>query len=54
VKLEQDILAMDQLKCILANLIFKGYVKGYIAHDKGIVVLSKVAAFPAISTLAEV
>jgi hypothetical protein len=51
---EQDTLAMDQLECILANLIFKGYVKGYIAHDKGIVVLSKVAAFPAISTLKEV
>lgn len=32
---------------MLANLIFKGYIKGYIAHEKEKLVLSKTNAFPA-------
>ena len=30
----------------LANLIFSGYIKGYIAHEKRVLVLSKAAPFP--------
>ena len=30
----------------LANLIFSGYIKGYIAHEKRVLVLSKAATFP--------
>jgi hypothetical protein len=36
----------DEVECILANLIFHGYVKGYISHSKRILVLSKKDAFP--------
>jgi len=39
----------DELECILANLIFKGYLKGYIAHSRAIV-LPKKNPFPALNT----
>jgi hypothetical protein len=35
----------DELECIIANLIFQGYIKGYIAH-KRCIVLSKTDPFP--------
>jgi len=37
---------LDELECILANLIFRGYVRGYISHTKRILVLSKANPFP--------
>ncbi|RYO84441.1 hypothetical protein DL766_009199 [Monosporascus sp. MC13-8B] len=36
----------DEVECLLANMIYKNLMKGYIAHDRGIVVLSKNGAFP--------
>lgn len=36
----------DEVECFLANMIYKGYIKGYIAHERGIVVLSGKDAFP--------
>jgi len=36
----------DEIECILANLIFRGFIKGYIAHAKKILVLSKASPFP--------
>ncbi|KAJ2905872.1 protein CSN12 [Zalerion maritima] len=36
----------DEVECLLANMIYKNLMKGYIAHDRGIVVLSKAGAFP--------
>ena len=33
-------------ECILANLIFSGKVRGYISHEKRILVLSKKDPFP--------
>lgn len=38
-------MSMDELECILANLIFQGNIKGYIAHRR-CVVLSKADPFP--------
>ncbi|TKY84548.1 hypothetical protein EX895_006450 [Sporisorium graminicola] len=35
-----------ELEWLLATLIYKGYVKGYIAHDRGVLVLSAKLAFP--------
>ncbi|CAG8108528.1 unnamed protein product [Penicillium salamii] len=32
---------IDEVECLLANLIYKGLMKGYIARDRGIIVLSK-------------
>lgn len=39
----------DEVECLLANLIYKNLMKGYIAHERGIVVLSKTGAFPGTS-----
>lgn len=35
-----------EVECILANLIFNNYIKGYIAHKAGYLVLSKKDPFP--------
>jgi hypothetical protein len=40
----------DEVECLLANLIDKGMMKGYISHEKQMVVLSKGNAFPPIRT----
>ncbi|KAJ5183393.1 hypothetical protein N7492_001009 [Penicillium capsulatum] len=38
---------IDEVECLLANLIYKGLMKGYIARERGIVVMSKNnSAFP--------
>lgn len=39
---------MDEIECVLTNLIFKGYIKGYMSHTKKILVVSKTQPFPAI------
>ncbi|KAK8016482.1 Protein CSN12-like protein [Apiospora rasikravindrae] len=36
----------DEVECLLANMIYKNLMKGYIAHERGFVVLSKNGAFP--------
>lgn len=36
----------DEFECIFAGLIATGYIKGYISHRHGVVVLAKVGAFP--------
>ena len=37
---------MEEAECLVANMIYKGYMKGYISHEKQTVVLSGVNAFP--------
>ncbi|KAK5121085.1 hypothetical protein LTR85_005569 [Meristemomyces frigidus] len=37
---------VDEVECLIANGIYKNFVKGYIARERGIVVLSKGGAFP--------
>jgi hypothetical protein len=36
-----------ELECVLANLIFEGRLRGYIAHKQQFLVLSKDNPFPA-------
>ena len=36
----------DEIECVLANLIYQGYIKGYISHQHGKLVVSKGNAFP--------
>lgn len=36
----------DEIECILANLIFNNYIKGYVSHKVGYLVLSKKNPFP--------
>jgi hypothetical protein len=37
---------LDLIECLLANLIFQGKVKGYMSHQKRMLILSKVEPFP--------
>ena len=43
---EDEPVDMDETEAILSNLIYSGYLKGYMSHEKQILVLSKVCAFP--------
>ncbi|GKY92251.1 hypothetical protein MPSEU_000196300 [Mayamaea pseudoterrestris] len=43
---------LDEVECILANLIFRGYVRGYLSHTKRVLVLSKRDPFPVSSVIA--
>jgi hypothetical protein len=36
---------------VLANLIYAGYIKGYISHQHGKLVVSKGNAFPELSAV---
>jgi len=42
----KEVMENDEVECLLANMIYKNLMKGYIARDRGIVVLSKGGAFP--------
>ena len=42
-KLNYDI---EEVECLLGNLILKGYIKGYISHEKKKIVLSQAEPFP--------
>ncbi|KAJ2762992.1 COP9 signalosome (CSN) subunit [Coemansia sp. BCRC 34490] len=42
---------LAEVECILADMIFGGFMKGYLAHDHGIAVLSKQTPFPPIKSL---
>ena len=37
---------MEEAECLLGNLILKGYIKGYISHEKKKIVLSQTEPFP--------
>ncbi|KAF9226916.1 hypothetical protein BS17DRAFT_728895 [Gyrodon lividus] len=38
--------SMDEAECFVANMIYKGYMRGYISHEKQMVVLATSNAFP--------
>lgn len=37
---------LDEIECIIANLVFQRKVKGYIMHSKRVLILSKADPFP--------
>lgn len=44
---EWDInLDLDEVECMLANLIYMGLIKGYISHEQRLMVLAAKDAFP--------
>ena len=43
--LEQDV-SLNEIECLVANLIFQGKIKGYLSHQKRFLVLSKTDPFP--------
>ncbi|KAL1939966.1 hypothetical protein VTO73DRAFT_9301 [Trametes versicolor] len=38
--------ASEEAECLVANMIFKGFMRGYISHEKQMVVLSNTNPFP--------
>jgi hypothetical protein len=42
---------IDEVECILATMIYRGYIKGYMSHEKQALVLSRGNPFPAIRTI---
>ncbi|KXS15676.1 hypothetical protein M427DRAFT_56514 [Gonapodya prolifera JEL478] len=40
-----------EVECVVANLIDKGYIRGYISHERQILVLPKENAFPPVSSV---
>ncbi|EFC41358.1 predicted protein [Naegleria gruberi] len=43
---EEDPVTIDHAECMIGNLISQGYVRGYMSHEKQILVLSKNNPFP--------
>ncbi|KAK4960662.1 COP9 signalosome (CSN) subunit, partial [Elasticomyces elasticus] len=42
----EEVTDLDEVEGLVAGQIYKNLMKGYIARDRGIVVLSKGGAFP--------
>lgn len=42
---------LAELECLCANLIERKWVRGYLAHKSGVLVLAKTNAFPSVSSL---
>lgn len=42
---------LDEVECILSNLIYQGKIKGYISHQKRFLVVSKTDPFPITSVV---
>lgn len=38
--------SVEEAECFVANMIFKGYMRGYISHEKQMIVLASTNAFP--------
>lgn len=36
----------EEVECLMANMIHKGYIRGYISHERQMVVLSAKNAYP--------
>lgn len=37
---------MEEAECLVANMIYRGYMRGYISHEKQMVVLANTNTFP--------
>uniref|UniRef100_G3PS50 PCI domain-containing protein 2 n=1 Tax=Gasterosteus aculeatus aculeatus TaxID=481459 RepID=G3PS50_GASAC len=49
--MQLDDVDLDEVQCILANLIYMGHIKGYISHQHQKLVVSKQIPFPSLSTV---
>ncbi|CAD6564634.1 MAG: COP9 signalosome (CSN) subunit [Tremellales sp. Tagirdzhanova-0007] len=41
----------EEVECMVANMIYRGFMKGYISHEKQTVVLAKTGPFPRLSSM---
>lgn len=46
----QEDVDSDEVQCIIANLIYKNYIKGYLSHQQNKLVVSKQNAFPSLAS----
>lgn len=37
---------VEEAECLVANMVYKGFMRGYISHEKQMVVLAQANAFP--------
>lgn len=37
---------LEEAECLVANMIYKGFMRGYISHEKQMVVVANTNAFP--------
>ena len=44
---------LDECECVLANLIFRKFIRGYLSHKMRVLVLSKSGAFPPLASVAD-
>ncbi|XP_070539019.1 PCI domain-containing protein 2-like [Ptychodera flava] len=49
--MQMDDIDSDEVQCIIANLIYTGYIRGYISHQHKKLVISKQNAFPPPQTI---
>lgn len=42
----QEEMTAEEAECLVANMIYKGFMRGYISHEKQMVVIAKTDAFP--------
>lgn len=40
---------VEEAECYVANLIYKGFIRGYISHEKQMVVLAANNTFPKVA-----
>lgn len=43
--------SVEEAECLVANMIYKGYMRGYISHEKQMVVVAAANAFPKLADL---
>jgi hypothetical protein len=48
-RLQGESIDMDELECILANLISQGFIKGYASHKFSMLVVHPQTPFPKLS-----
>ena len=47
--IQEDDVDIDEVECIVANLIHANRIKGYVSHAAGKLVVSKENAFPSLN-----
>lgn len=45
-KISGNDVSVEEAECLVANQIYKNFIRGYISHEKQMVVLASVNTFP--------
>lgn len=44
-------MGMDEVECVIANLIYRKYIRGYLSHQHKVAVVAKASPFPPLNTI---